>query len=449
MIRDERLFPDDTSGEFVMRFCILAAPPLFIIAVFLAGNGYSLHGFYRDRLSRAFLFNPEKDDPLGDIKLSELKASEAPYQIINTAMNVQGSAEANRRGRNADFFMFTRDFVGSDLTLFAPTSIMEEIEPQLDLGSAMAISGAALSANMGSQTVRLLSPTLALLNVRLGYWLRNPRHLLRKPTLASMLMSRVTEKFYLIVEMLNKLNETSRNIYLTDGGHIENLGVYELLKRGCQLIIVIDAEADPNLSFGSLMRLERYARIDFGVRIVLPFEKIAKTTRAVSEAIENQRQLCRNGPHCAIGRIFYENGAEGVMLYFKSSLSGDEKDYILDYKKRYDAFPHETTEDQFFSEEQFEVYRALGTHMVNEFLEGKDEFSFLTAGFGAFDDFDTAFKAVMTQNWRNYYAHCSGVIPQNPIVRQSGSRWRSMTSRSDVACWHKAAPVDVRSHVGN
>ncbi|MGA9455935.1 MAG: hypothetical protein WBV43_10735, partial [Pseudolabrys sp.] len=96
-------------------------------------------------------------------------------------MNVQGSTEANRRGRNAEFFTFTPDFVGSDLTHYAVTSLkaderhMENADQRLDLGAAMAISGAAVSANMGSNTVRWLSPTLALLNVRLGYWLRNPR----------------------------------------------------------------------------------------------------------------------------------------------------------------------------------------------------------------------------------------------------------------------------------
>ena len=159
--------------------------------------------------------------------------------------------------------MFTRDFVGSDLTLYGPTketfattADMEHIDPRLDLATAMAISGAAVSANMGASTVRLLSPTLALLNVRLGYWMRNPRDLARDatmPTKLRNLLSQILDKFYLVAEMLNWLSETSRNVYLTDGGHIENLGVYELLKRGCQNIIVIDAEADPSMSFGSLL----------------------------------------------------------------------------------------------------------------------------------------------------------------------------------------------------
>ena len=121
----------------------------------------------------------------------------------------------------------------------------------------MAISGAALSANMGSNTVRWLSPTLALLNIRLGYWLRNPRDLGNK---ISFLKLRewyyaLLGKFYLILEMSNALDEERAFVYLTDGGHIENLGIYQLLKRGCRLIIAIDAEADPEISCASLLKL--------------------------------------------------------------------------------------------------------------------------------------------------------------------------------------------------
>ena len=103
------------------------------------------------------------------------------------------------------------------------------------------------------------------------------------------------------------------------------------------------------------------------------------------------------GPHCGVGRIFYENGAEGIIVYFKSSLTGDEKDYVLDYKKRYPAFPHETTSDQFFSEEQFEVYRALGFHMVDGFFSGGDQFSYLTTGTSAFVDRNNAVAAIFAK----------------------------------------------------
>jgi hypothetical protein len=365
-----------------------------ILPLFQA-NAYSLHQFYKDRLSKAFLFVPDftgKADPppLLNFKLSEISTLRGPYHIINAALNVQGSKEANRRGRNADFFTFTRDFVGSDLTHFVTTADnahgkgMEKMDPRLDLGSAMAISGAAISANMGSNTVRWLSPTLALLNIRLGYWLRNPRDLGKLARLGASLRewgNAMFGKFYLLLEMFNTLDEEKAFIYLSDGGHIENLGIYQLLKRGCRLIIAIDA--DPDISCASLLKLERYARIDLGVRIILPWEQIRQRHRQTSIAISPvtpEEATRRRGPHCAVGRILYEDGSYGILLYFKSSLSGDEKDYLIDYKKRFRDFPHETTGDQFFTEEQFEVYRALGYHVVEGYFSDSDEVSYQCDG---------------------------------------------------------------------
>jgi hypothetical protein len=178
---------------------------------------------------------------------------------------------------------------------------------------------------------------------------------------------------------------------VTDGGHIENLGVYELLRRRCRTIVVIDAEADPAMRFASFVTLQRYARIDLGIRILLPWGKIAATTLLemganVSDAQKAEAKQAADdvhaateaakksmgGLHVAIGRILYDNDLQGQLLYIKSSLSGDENDYVRDYARRFGDFPHETTGDQMFSEEQFEAYRALGFHAARRMLIGQD-----------------------------------------------------------------------------
>ena len=180
-------------------------------------------------------------------------------------------------------------------------------------------------------------------------------------------------KFYLLIEMLNWLDEEDPSVYLTDGGHIENLGIYQLLKRGCQFIIAIDAECDPSLAFPSLVKMERYARIDLGIRIDLPWETLKQAYYTLQNPTAPSPVLPPNhGPHCAVGLITYANGSEGILLYVKSCLTGDEPDYVRDYKERYPEFPHETTGDQFFSEEQFEAYRALGFHAVDRALRDED-----------------------------------------------------------------------------
>ncbi|TMJ06017.1 MAG: cell division protein [Alphaproteobacteria bacterium] len=366
---------------------------LILLVLLLKPNANSLHRLYRDRLSKAFLFDPHPPDApaakrneasidqgrdfaqLDDMAVSSISVRHAPYHLINAALNIQGSDFANRRGRNADFFMFSPHHVGSAATGYAATAAFEQKAKGLDVATAMAISGAAASSNMGSQSIRPLRPTLALLNIRLGYWLKNPRYVSEREPRWSRLSDRFS--FFLLSEILGRLYENSNNVYLTDGGHIENLGVYELLKRRCKLIVVSDAEADISMRFPSFITLQRYARIDLGVRIEMPWDDIRKTTSAWMglHTKDTGAAIPSAGPHAAIGYIDYGEGRSGTILYLKASLSGDENDYIRDYARRFPMFPHETTGDQFFSEEQFEVYRALGFHVAHGVLSGRDNVS--------------------------------------------------------------------------
>jgi hypothetical protein len=404
----QRWFGDNPRfGTPIAWFYLAIGIVLFLLSLLLAPNANSLHRLYRDRLSKAFLFDPTRiegrrsgtgfkresvsvrglaltdrlkyeDFELASIdrfKLSQISWIDTPFPLINTALNIQGSKYANRRGRNADFFVFSPKFIGSGATQYVKTKEFEDGVPELDLATAMAVSGAAASSNMGASSIKALTPTLAILNIRLGYWVANPRQLAqdRKP---SSVFASVFDQFYFLQELLGLMRESSGTIYLTDGGHIENLGIYELLRRRCELIIAVDAEADPEMSFRSLVALQRYARIDLGVLIDLPWAEIRDATRDASKEIAESGGLPPNaaphGPHCAVGKITYPQDREGILLYVKSSITGDENDYIVDYKRRFPSYPHETTADQLFSEEQFEVYRALGFHAVNELFSGSD-----------------------------------------------------------------------------
>jgi hypothetical protein len=390
------------GGGGITQFYLVAGLAMLVISSLLSANANSLHRLYRDRLSKAFLFDPDKRMasrstgfslkrqagaeteaalrdwdllPLDNLRVSQLRTDLAPYHLINTALNIEASKYANRRGRNADFFIFSPRFTGSEATGYVETDLMEKEMTGLTAGTAMAVSGAAASSNMGSATIKALVPTLAILNVRLGYWLPNPAKV--AGALKKALVFKLFDRLYFLKELLGLLSEDSETVYLTDGGHLENLGLYELLRRRCKLIIAIDAEADPDMSFGSLIRLERYARIDFGVRIDLPWAALRDTSREASAEVLKSGGLpydraCK-GPHCALGTIYYprkagetdDSNSTGVLLYIKSSFTGDENDYVVDYKRRNPQFPHETTLDQLFTEEQFEVYRALGFHAVD------------------------------------------------------------------------------------
>ncbi len=351
----------------------LAGILIFIFNLFFLNvNITSSHGFYRDRLSKAYLFQAGKNGKIvsnDGQKLSELnrKGSTAPYHLINTALNIPGSDDPNLRGRDSDFFTFSKHYSGSAHTGYCETRFLEAVDGHINLGTAMAISGAAAAPNMGSMTLKQLVFVLTLLNIRLDYWAPNPLKINATRLKDRKIMPNVGPR-YLLKEALGALNARGTFINVSDGGHVENLGVYQLLKRRCKLIIASDAEADPGLVFNGLVTLIRYAEIDMGITIEIDLGKI------------------RDGQsHWALGKICYGVGKDqaepeacreefGYLIYIKSSLTGDENEYIRAYKKNHDSFPHQTTADQFFDETQFECYRALGEHITVQALADIEKF---------------------------------------------------------------------------
>ena len=149
-----------------------------------------------------------------------------------------------------------------------------------------------------------------------------------------------------------------RTRYLLPDQHLLKLGPDDLCNH-CKFIVAIDGEADPDMEFGSLMELIRFARIDLDIHIRMDLGDLRKNAAGFSKA------------HFTLGEIEYGPGETGYLLYIKSSLTGNERDYVLDYQQRSPSFPHETTADQFFSEAQFEAYRALGEHMADELFQSE------------------------------------------------------------------------------
>ena len=355
----------------------------------LDSNEFSLHGFYRDRIVRSYLgasnagspapdstWNIRSDDlPLHCLTQS-VKYGGAPFHIINTAVNLFGSKDLQVQQRSCDSFVLTPTGCGSWATNYAP------MPPGLYLGSAVAASGAAVSSNMGMATRGAsLAALMTVLNLRLGFWFGNPRknaQLRKRPTFAPSL---------LLLEGFSLTNENRQFVNLSDGGHFDNLGLYELIRRRCKFIIVLDAECDERYGFESLERVIRFARIDFDVHIDLDFQKIAPLSG------ESYAQA-----HWAVGSIDYSRVAPGAgrdrglsphgetktghLLYIKSSLCAPDKNAhvsrdVLGYALRHPSFPHEPTSDQFFNEAQFESYRELGHCIASKLLKdwparGKD-----------------------------------------------------------------------------
>lgn len=333
----------------------VALTAAFLVAFFLLDvNFTSLHRFYSRKLANAYLTRFRRDAPsrleiAPRLNLSNATAGEnGPYHLVNAALNVPASKDRAARGRLTDFFLFSPEFCGSPLTGYWRTTEWESANRTLDLATAMAISGAAAAPLSGMATIRRRSFWLALLNIRLGYWLRKPGNPLLTAFDAPGL-------WFLLREMFARVDEKSRYLNLSDGGHIENLGAYELLRRRCKFVVAIDGEHDPAMTFHALTNLQRLAAIDLGITI---------------EADLNDLRLAANGfsrTHFHFCRIRYPdtgNGTQiGYLLYAKLSLTGNEGEFLRRYRLDEPAFPHHSTANQFFSEAQFEAYRSLGEHV--------------------------------------------------------------------------------------
>jgi Patatin-like phospholipase len=351
-----------------------------LFAVFYAlvdVNASSMHGFYRDRLSRAYLMTgagggelrPEDEVSLADICQA---GSGAPYHLFNATLNLEGAQTGLPRGRRSDYFMFSKHFVGSSHTGYCRTEHVEATFPFMHLATAMAVSGAAAAPNMGPLTSRALVFLMAALNIRLGYWLPNPRRIAavvaRHGERARDVLARRLFRpgpMCLFREMLSLLDAEGEGVNLSDGGHLENTGLYELLRRRCRYIVAGDAETDPGLKFHGLADVMRYARIDLGVELDIPLDDL----------VLDAGGHCRR--HCAFGRIHYpargdEPPEVGYLLYVKASVTGDEDGIVSEYRSRSPDYPHEPTSDQFFDDRQFEAYRALGFHALDGLFEPLD-----------------------------------------------------------------------------
>jgi hypothetical protein len=211
----------------------------------------------------------------------------------------------------------------------------------------MAISGAAVAPNMGLGSKTSLRSLMTFLNVRLGFWIRNPAKSAKRET---------PGYHCLVQEMFGiAMSETEPWLNLSDGGHIENTAAYELLRRRCKFIICVDGEPDPNYAFHGFMTLARHAQIDFGVEIESHLADLKPDPKTGLSRV-----------HAVLCKVHYKQPeATGLLLYLKLSVTGNESELIKRYRISHPEFPHQTTLDQFFDEEQFEAYRELGVHIAD------------------------------------------------------------------------------------
>lgn len=370
-----------------MIFTIGAAAIIIALAHILPINNISIHRYYRDRLMETFMPDAQKvlsgKDTREAVKANGTGVhdlglgdhNQAPYHLINTNIILVESEIAKFRGRGGDNFILSPLYSGSNATGWRKTE--EYSGGKITLPTAVAISGAAANpdsgvAGRGLTTNVIISLLMSIFNLRLGYWASNPDPVIQKNQ--DKIPSYLKPGFWEIFRR-NKMNETAEFIQLSDGGHFENLALYELFRRRARLIIVCDAGADANYEFSDLANAIEKARVDFGVQVDLNKEDLQLLVPA-TQPDQSEMNYPVAKQSYLLADIIYSDDKKGVdparLIYIKTTLSKQVSADIHGYKRANPAFPDQTTVDQFFDEVQFEAYRELGWQIAQDMLQDKD-----------------------------------------------------------------------------
>jgi len=387
----ETTVADGISGAELTVLLVLVAVAA-LLWVFVDLNQWSLNPFYRRRLSTAFFVRRKDDEHVREqdfrerLKFSALDTGERfPDLIVCAAANVSDPG-ATPPGRGATPFRFSRDSIGGplvqDRSAAAYERAAERFGRDATLPAAVAVSGAAVSPAMGKKTLRAFTMLLALTNVRLGVWLPNPRCLpeeglgatLRERAVARVpgdggrakplldwLCARRPGPHYLFKEMFGRMKLTDRYLYVTDGGHYDNLGLVELLREGCTTIFCLDGGGDAAGTYRALGEAVALARSELGVDVEI--DPLAIAAQKKAEFAPTDHVLGQIRYRGTTGEAPRADGAvegTGLLVYCRAAVTADAPWDVRDFRFRDPRFPIHSTLDQLFNDQKFESYRALG-----------------------------------------------------------------------------------------
>jgi len=447
---DHPAFVIYTSFWLIVVTIVLVGAVGIVTGLLIDTNKFSLHYMWRDRIIRAYLGASHRDrnphpftnfDTDDDLFMSQLRPQppglEMPkylktedayrgtvveprrklFPVLNIALNLAGGDKLAWQDRKAESFTVSPLHAGSYWLGYRRSVAYGGDDAGISLGTAVAISGAFVSPNMGymmtSPVVRFL---MTLFNARFGWWLGNPGscgdeiHPLEwsvgrlqrlfggrrrgKPfESASPLLS----VWPIVNEAFGNTDDKASYVYLSDGGHFENLGLYEMVLRRCRFIVVCDASTDAGYSFDSLAQSIRQIRVDLGVQIDIrelsittPSQDLSgkycaigriryscvdrEPTSAECQSVEPQSGPIREAVPNPVQAVLQDEDFDGTLIYIKASMIGEEPRDVVNYGRGSQSFPQEVIVDQWFSEAQFESYRALGSHIIDVIAsEGLEE----------------------------------------------------------------------------
>jgi hypothetical protein len=341
------------------------------IVAFVLGLAVSVQARspYRNRLSRAFQvrrigYKAVLIEKGKDVAFSSLVPAPEDVQFPRLAVcasaNVVGGDSDIPAGHNVLPLVFRPAGMGIPTVRGAalPMLGLERAWEPVSLADVTATSGAAVSPSMGRRATGSVRGLLALLNIRLGAWLPNPlnskvredaRKARERPPARrwSRFFAWTARPTRLIGEALGRHTSSAAEVYVTDGGHYENLGLTELIRRHCDELWVVDSAIDRPGDWSGLEQAMTAAQIESGCTFELDFSSWRPDVdgRPVSTVIN--------------GIVRYRDGREAEIHVFKIGLTAEHPAQLHEYTARDRVFPYHSLLYQVFPADRFEKYREM------------------------------------------------------------------------------------------
>ena len=387
----------NVSGLLLVGFVIWLGVA-FVVGFFVNINSISLHRFYRDRLMEAFMPSADAKGPMSREMKSGLSAADdcrlfaldtgpdGPssgklYPLICCHAVLIDSKEPKTKRRGGESFVLSPLYSGSDSLGWIPTQDLNG--GSMTLPTAMAVSGAAINPSTGASgrgptMGRLVGFTMALLNLRLGYWINRPswtRGGKSRPNQFRPGLYAFSSVLRLPSRWFGKYNEGSTFTAISDGGHFDNSGLYELFRRKVNFILFVDGGQDPDYKFENFINLLLRVREDFPD---VDFESARIGRSRLDDMVATEDSIFPHGrkvSKTATSVIDFHyrdasgNKTQATLVYLKLTTIKNLPDAIKGYQARNEKFPHDPTIDQFFDPAQFSAYLEIGRYLANDMIE--------------------------------------------------------------------------------
>lgn len=352
-------------------------------------NWPSLHNIFRKRLQRTFDPTPEyadqsqmlEDQPATWLQLRELTRGPAPGStdgvvpelVLCCAQQRNGLSAGGLPAESFTISPFRVRRAGTDLdtenylrAIPPKWPWSQSRKPFSQVSAWMATSGAAVSSAMGRASLGSTNAFLAAVNADLGMWLPNPTLVASTPPRERAAVFRRPNFAYLLKEILGWYDCADRFVFITDGGHWENLGLVELLRHGCDDIVCVDASGDAPGSFDTLRQA-----LELATRELSDFEP----PRDLDAALAPLRAVAGQLPRWLSTVLTARYGGSRVRIHYaKMQLDEAVPDELSAFAIEDPRFPGYSTARQMLSDKQVDMLIELGRYAGAQLLSTRERF---------------------------------------------------------------------------